>query len=198
MDLTDAGDVQHLQSRLCICAFDSAKPTFRHEQFEDYKAHRPPMPEELRGQVDLAKKLLDHLGIPHIAVDGVEADDLIGAISKKAKNWNVEYLILTGDRDSLQLVDETCNVLLTKKGISEIIRYDAAKIKEDFDLTPEQVVDYKGLVGDPSDNIPVSWAWNKTATKLLAEFVLDNILKPRCLRRAEEARAGYGTVEQGV
>ena len=84
----------------------------------------------------------------------MEADDLIGAISKKAKNWNVEYLILTGDRDSLQLVDETCNVLLTKKGISEIIRYDAAKIKEDFDLTPEQVVDYKGLVGDPSDNIP--------------------------------------------
>ena len=160
-------------------AFDSAKPTFRHEQFEDYKAHRPPMPEELRGQVDLAKKLLDHLGIPHIAVDGVEADDLIGAISKKAKNWNVEYLILTGDRDSLQLVDETCNVLLTKKGISEIIRYDAAKIKEDFDLTPEQVVDYKGLVGDPSDNIPgVKGIGDKTATKLLAEFgSLDNILK---------------------
>ncbi|MDD2431474.1 MAG: DNA polymerase I [Firmicutes bacterium] len=160
-------------------AFDSAKPTFRHEIFEDYKAHRPPMPEELRGQVDLSKKLLDHLGIPHIAVDGIEADDLIGTISKLAKKWEVEYLILTGDRDSLQLVDDTCNVLLTKKGISEVIRYDVNKVKEDYSITPDQVIDYKGLVGDASDNIPgVKGIGDKTATKLLKEYgSIENILQ---------------------
>lgn len=164
-------------------AFDSGKPTFRHEQFKDYKAQRPPMPEELRGQVDLTKKLLDHRGIPHISIDGIEADDLIGSAAKLAKDWGVEYLILTGDRDALQLVDTDCRVLLTKKGISEIRLYDRQAVKDDFAILPEQVPDYKGLVGDPSDNIPgVKGIGDKTAVKLIDEFsnletILQNIDK---------------------
>ena len=160
-------------------AFDSGKPTFRHEQFKDYKAQRPPMPEELRGQVDLTKKLLDLRGIPHISIDGIEADDLIGSAAKLAKDWGVEYLILTGDRDSLQLVDTNCLVLLTKKGISEIRLYDRQAVKDDFAILPEQVPDYKGLVGDPSDNIPgVKGIGAKTAVKLIDEFNnLETILK---------------------
>ncbi len=160
-------------------AFDSGKPTFRHEQFKDYKAQRPPMPEELRGQVDLTKKLLDLRGIPHISIDGIEADDLIGSAAKLAKDWGVEYLILTGDRDSLQLVDTNCLVLLTKKGISEIRLYDRQAVKDDFAILPEQVPDYKGLVGDPSDNIPgVKGIGDKTAVKLIDEFNnLETILK---------------------
>ncbi|HHY19201.1 MAG TPA: DNA polymerase I [Firmicutes bacterium] len=152
-------------------AFDSDKPTFRHKQYKEYKAQRPPMPEELVGQIDLTKELLDLLGIPHIAIDGIEADDLIGTISKIALKNQMEYLILTGDKDSLQLVNDNCHVLLTKKGISEIRFYDSLTVREDFSITPKQVADYKGLVGDPSDNIPgVKGIGDKTATKLLSEF----------------------------
>lgn len=160
-------------------AFDSGKPTFRHEQFEDYKAQRPPMPDDLRPQVEIVKELLDHLGIPHIAIDGIEADDLIGTVSVLAKDWDTEFLILTGDRDSLQLINDYVNVLLTKKGISEIVRYDEKTVLADFSIKPDQVIDYKGLVGDPSDNIPgVKGIGDKTAIKLLSEFKnLEEILK---------------------
>ena len=160
-------------------AFDSGKPTFRHKQYKEYKAKRPPMPDELVSQLDLTKELLDYLGIPHIALDGIEADDLIGAVSIMAKEWGLEYLILTGDKDSLQLVNDNCYVLLTKKGISEIRFYDKETVIKDFSITPEQVPDYKGLVGDPSDNIPgVKGIGDKTAVKLIADYEsVENVLK---------------------
>lgn len=160
-------------------AFDSGKPTFRHKQYKEYKAKRPPMPDELVSQLDLTKELLDYLGIPHIALDGIEADDLIGAVSVMAQDWGLEYLILTGDKDSLQLVNDNCYVLLTKKGISEIRLYDKETVIKDFSITPEQVPDYKGLVGDPSDNIPgVKGIGDKTAVKLIADYKsVENVLK---------------------
>ena len=156
----------------CVAvAFDKGKVTFRTEQYEQYKGHRKPTPEELRPQFALAKEVLEAMDIPVYELEGFEADDLIGTVTRLAEEGGYRTLIVTGDRDTLQLVSPATEVLLTKKGISELERYNPEKIGERYGLTPYQIIDLKGLMGDSSDNIPgVPGVGEKTALKLVQEF----------------------------
>src|SRR5690625_2449954 len=152
-------------------AFDAPGPTFRHEAFAEYKAHRPAMPDDLRTQMPMLRELVEAMGLPIYELVGYEADDLLGTLAVKAKNAGKKAIILTGDKDALQLVDNSVEVLLTRRGITLIDHYDRALVKESVGVEPEQVVDWKALVGDPSDNIPgVPGIGPKTAERLLGEF----------------------------
>jgi DNA polymerase-1 len=152
-------------------AFDKGRVVFRHEEFVQYKAHRKGMPDELRPQMDLIKDILQAMNVAIYEQEGYEADDLIGTMVKWAEEHNWENLIVTGDRDALQLVSEKTRVLLTRKGISELEVFDLQAIKDKYSLTPEQIIDLKGLMGDASDNIPgVPGVGEKTALKLLAQY----------------------------
>ncbi|MGI6689064.1 MAG: DNA polymerase I [Christensenellales bacterium] len=169
---------EHLP-QYCIVTFDSHGPTFRDEIYDQYKATRSPMPDELRPQFAVIEEILAAMGIGLVALPGFEADDLIGTLSRQLKERGVRALILTGDKDDLQLVDDGVSMLFTRKGISETVLFDPAGVKESFGVTPEQVVDLKGLMGDSSDNIPgVPGVGEKTALKLLLEYgTMDNVLK---------------------
>jgi DNA polymerase-1 len=169
---------EHLP-QYCIVTFDSHGPTFRDEIYDQYKATRSPMPDELRPQFAVIEEILAAMGIGLVALPGFEADDLIGTLSRQLKERGVRALILTGDKDDLQLVDDGISMLFTRKGISETVLFDPAGVKESFGVTPEQVVDLKGLMGDSSDNIPgVPGVGEKTALKLLQEYdTMDNVLK---------------------
>ncbi|MEJ6949944.1 DNA polymerase I [Natronospora cellulosivora (SeqCode)] len=174
-----------------IVAFDLKAPTFRHKEYSEYKGNRKKMPDELSPQIPLIKEFLKGLNIPIISKEGFEADDLIGTLAKKAESEGMQVRIVTGDRDALQLVSENINILYTRKGISDIVRYNVEKVKEKYQLEPWQLVDMKGLMGDSSDNIPgVPGIGEKTAIKLLKEFsslenVLDNIEKVSGKKRKE-------------
>ncbi len=163
---------------LLAVAFDRRAPTFRHKEFEEYKANRKEMPEELQPQIKLIKEMLAVLDIPIFEIDGYEADDVIGTMAMQSVKKGLEAVIVTGDRDALQLVTDNIKVMYTKKGITDIELYDLDKVKEDYELTPEQLVDRKGLMGDSSDNIPgVPGIGPKTALKLLKRFsTLENVL----------------------
>lgn len=158
-------------------AFDVSRHTFRLEKYEDYKANRESMPDSLRPQLSLIMEGLKALNIPIYTKEGFEGDDIIGTISKKAKELGHKTYILTGDRDSLQLVDKEglIKVLIPSKG--ELIEYDWDKVYEKLEVYPNQVIDYKALCGDTSDNIPgVRGIGPKTAVSLLKEYkTLDNI-----------------------
>ena len=136
------------------------------------------MPEDLRPQFAVIQEILGAMGIGVVALQGFEADDLIGTLSRLLKERGVRTLILTGDKDDLQLVDDGISMLFTRKGISETVLFDPAGVKEYFGVSTEQVVDWKGLMGDSSDNIPgVPGVGEKTALKLLQEYdTLDNTL----------------------
>ncbi len=152
-------------------AFDISRKVFRHEQYADYKANRKGMPEELRGQMDLIKAILDKLNIPIYQMEGYEGDDIIGTMVRWAEKENIESIVVTGDKDSLQLVDTHTRVYLTKKGISEVVDFDLAKLQSEYQLVPAQICDLKGLMGDSSDNIPgVPGIGEKTALKLLHQY----------------------------
>jgi len=175
-------------------AFDLKGPTFRHEEYEDYKAGRKKTPDELIPQIDLIKDVLRSLNIPIIEKEGYEADDVIGTMAKEAAQKNINVKIVTGDRDALQLIDEYINVIYTRKGITDIVEYDIEKVKEKYELRPDQLIDMKGLMGDSSDNIPgVPGIGEKTSIKLLKEFdsmenVLENIDKVSGKKRKENLR----------
>lgn len=162
-------------------AFDMKGPTFRHQEYEEYKATRKKMPDELHPQIKLIKDVLTALNIPYFQVEEYEADDVIGTLARKAEDAGMEVNVVTGDRDALQLVNDNINVIYTRKGITDIVKYDLDKVKEKYELDPEQLVDMKGLMGDSSDNIPgVPGIGEKTATKLLKKYsnmeaILDNI-----------------------
>ena len=155
-------------------AFDFGKKTFRNDIYADYKGKRKGMPEELAVQMPILKELLNNMNIKYFEKNGIEADDIIGTISKQE---NVEKIILSGDRDLFQLIDDNTTVFFTKKGISEVEKVDREKLKELMGLTPSQIVEFKALRGDSSDNIPgVSGIGDKTAMALLEEFeTVDNI-----------------------
>jgi DNA polymerase-1 len=159
-------------------AFDRKAPTFRHLAYEDYKGTRQKAPEELVPQFDLIREVLLQMGIPIFELDGYEADDILGTASQSCGNQEHHVLLVTGDKDALQLVSENTEVLLTRKGISDIHRYDEGELTKEFGLTPEQLIDMKGLMGDTSDNIPgVPGIGPKTAIKLLKEYgTLENVL----------------------
>jgi DNA polymerase-1 len=159
-------------------AFDRKAPTFRHEAYAEYKAGRKKMPEELVMQLQPLKELLGAMRVGTTELDGFEADDIIGAIAKRAEEHGLDALIITGDRDALQLAGKTTRVLITKRGISEFELYDEAAMVEKYGFGPKEFIDFKGLMGDQSDNIPgVPGVGEKTAQKLIQEFgSIENVL----------------------
>ena len=162
---------------LAVC-FDEHGPTFRHTVYADYKAGRRETPPELRQQFGTILSLLDEMGIRRFSLQGWEADDLLGTLSLKGAAAGAAPLLLTGDRDALQLVGGGTELMFTRKGISETIRFTPSKVYEEYGFTPEQVTDWKGLAGDSSDNIPgVPGVGDKTAVKLLQEYgTLEGVL----------------------
>jgi DNA polymerase-1 len=177
-------------------AFDKG-PTFRHEIFDEYKAHRAKMPDEMRTQMDRVREVVRVLDIPIYEEEGYEADDLLGTLARQAEEQGADTLIVTGDMDLLQLVDEHTRVLTSRWRFSDTVIYDVERVKERYDgLDPGQLVDYRGLMGDKSDNIPgVYGVGEKTATKLLKRYrSLDEIYRhldevsARFRNRLEEGR----------
>lgn len=155
------------------CTFDLAGPTFRHEQFKDYKATRVKADQELYDQIPRVKEVVKALNIPIFEMPGFEADDCLGtlAIHLHQLDAEAEILIVTGDLDTLQLVNHKIRVYTMRKGITDTVIYDAKAVRERYGLTPEQMVDYKALRGDPSDNIPgVAGIGEKTASELIKEY----------------------------
>jgi DNA polymerase-1 len=159
-------------------AFDKGRVTFRTESYAEYKAQRKPTPRELTEQFPLVQELLRAFGIAVLEEAGFEADDIIGTLACQAAKAGQEVMIVTGDRDALQLIGPATKVLLTRKGISEMALFDRDALYAQYGVTPEQITDLKGLMGDTSDNIPgVPGVGEKTATKLIAEFgSLENVL----------------------
>lgn len=167
--------LKEFQPDFIAACFDVAVPTFRHKKFKEYKAKRPPAPEELYQQIPKVKEVLDAFNVPIFEKEGFEADDIIGTISRLAPRKQVmpriETVILSGDLDTLQLVDKNTKVYTFKKGLKETIIYDEKAVKERYGFSPSQIVDFKALKGDPSDNIPgVSGIGEKTAINLIKLF----------------------------
>ncbi|MCU9594457.1 DNA polymerase I [Caldibacillus thermolactis] len=164
-----------------LVAFDAGKTTFRHETFEEYKGGRQKTPPELSEQFPYIRKLLDAHGIRHYELENFEADDIIGTLSKQAEEKGYDVKIVSGDRDLTQLATDKTTVLVTKKGVTDMEKYTPEHIQEKYGISPLQIIDMKGLMGDTSDNIPgVPGIGEKTAIKLLKEFesvekVLDSI-----------------------
>lgn len=161
-----------------LVAFDMPIKTFRHEQYDAYKAGRRETPPELIEQMKILRGILPQMGIRVIECERFEADDILGTFSRKAMKEGIDSLLVTGDRDALQLVNESVHVLMTKKGITETVEYDKSRLFEEYGLEPERMVDLKGLMGDSSDNLPgIKGIGEKTALKLLDKYgSLDSIL----------------------
>ena len=165
--------LKDLKPDYIAATYDLAGPTFRHEEFAEYKIHREKAPDELYSQIPLTKNILGSFGIPIYEKQGFEADDLIGALTEKAKKLkDIQVVIVTGDLDTLQLVDDDRVVVFTlRKGSTDTILYNQDEVKKRYGISPNQVVDFKGLKGDPSDNIPgVPGIGDKTASILVQEF----------------------------
>jgi len=206
-----------LKPDYAIVTFDRKEATFRHKAYKDYKATRIKAPDELYEQFPLVKKVVASLSILTLEKAGFEADDLIGTICKQAeKKENIETIIITGDLDTLQLVSDKTNVYTMSRGLSDSIIYDKEKIKERYNLSPKQLIDYKALRGDPSDNIPgVAGIGEKGAIDLLLKYKnLDEVIKaaynnnedikPRIAKlineQTKEARLSYdlATIDKNV
>ncbi|AQA05043.1 DNA polymerase I [Mycobacterium sp. MS1601] len=164
-------------------AFDVSRQTFRLEKYPEYKAGRSATPDEFRGQIDITKEVLAALGITVLAEVGFEADDLIATLATQAEAQGYRVLVVTGDRDSLQLVSDDVTVLYPRKGVSELTRFTPEAVQEKYGLTPKQYPDFAALRGDPSDNLPgIPGVGEKTATKWIAEYgslqdLVDNVDK---------------------
>jgi DNA polymerase-1 len=170
-------------------AFDRSEPTFRHEKYVEYKAGRAKAPDEFRGQISLIFEVLDALGICHLSAAGYEADDIIATLATQAEQQGENVLIVTGDRDTFQLVSDSTTVLYNSRGVSDMRRYDPASLHEKYGLTPEQYPDFAALRGDPSDNLPsIPGVGEKTATKWIVEFgSLENLVN-----RVDEVKGKAG------
>ncbi len=152
-------------------AFDMKAPTFRHLEYEDYKAGRKAMPPELAMQMPIMKDVLGALRIKILEMEGYEADDIIGTVAKMADENDIRAYVITGDKDALQLVSDNTSVIITKRGITDFELYDPQKMQERYGLTSAQFIDLKGLMGDSSDNIPgIPGVGEKTGIKLLEQF----------------------------
>ena len=152
-------------------AFDRSEPTFRHEQYVEYKANRRETPADFRGQLSLIFEVLDALGIPRLSVAGYEADDIIATLATLGHAAGMQVLIVTGDRDALQLVNDDITVLMTRRGISDMTRFTPEEVTAKYGLTPVQYPDFAAIRGDPSDNLPnIPGVGEKTAAKWVAEF----------------------------
>ncbi|WP_414694638.1 5'-3' exonuclease [Paenibacillus sp.] len=163
-------------THVAVC-WDMSSKTFRTEKFAAYKGNRPEAPDDLIPQFDLVKEVVEALDVPNVGVLGYEADDCIGTLAKRYGE-DIDVLILTGDHDLLQLVSDRVKVVMLKKGFGNYAVYDQSALLEEKQLTPAQVIDLKGLIGDSSDNYPgVKGIGEKTAIKLLSEYEsIDGIL----------------------
>ncbi|MCX6720836.1 MAG: hypothetical protein NTW11_03460 [Candidatus Staskawiczbacteria bacterium] len=161
--------INDLKADYVVACFDTKMPTFRHEMYKDYKAQRPVTPSGIVSQIPVTKEVLEAFKIPVFAKEGVEADDLIATIC--AKTPNTEIYIVSGDMDNTQLVNENIKVYTLGKGIKDTVIYDINKVVERFGVKPEQMVDYKALTGDASDNIPgVEGIGKKTAAEIIGQY----------------------------
>jgi DNA polymerase-1 len=168
-----------LKPTYLIVCFDRPKPTFRKQMYVGYQAKRPKMSDDLIPQIDLLHKVLEKAKIEHFEIDGYEADDIIGTIATEAAAKNLQAIIVSGDRDMLQLVNKKVVVLAPILGITKMVIYDEEKVKEKYGLKASQFIDYKALVGDNSDNYPgVSGIGPKTASELLSKYhTFENLYK---------------------
>lgn len=157
---------------LLVVTFDLPQPTFRHERLDTYKANRESAPDILRQQMGLVRELVETIGLPIIEVPGFEADDVIATLASRARDEDIATIIVTGDRDSYQLVEDPhISVLYNKRGVSDYALYDEAGILERTGVRPDQYVWYAALRGDPSDNLPgVPGVGEKTAAKLVTTY----------------------------
>ncbi|MGZ9583213.1 DNA polymerase I [Paenibacillus marinisediminis] len=183
-----------------LVAFDAGKITFRHGDYKDYKGGRSKTPSELSEQFPLMKEMLQAIGIAQFELSGYEADDIIGTLTRMADEEGKQMLVVSGDKDMLQLASENVTVVMTRKGVTEIEKYDPAAIEEKYQLKPLQIIDLKGLMGDTSDNIPgVPGVGEKTALKLLHQYgsvesVLEHVeelkgkMKENIQNHADDAR----------
>jgi len=186
--------IADFKPRYLLVAFDTPEPTFRHRKFIGYQIKRPKMDKELAGQIVIVKEVLQAMKVKFLAKEGYEADDVIGTLSRKvllkskvpstircgagaSQKSKLKIVIVTGDRDLMQLVNKQTNLLIPMKGLSSSRIVDKKYVEKDLEIRPDQVVDYKALMGDNSDNYPgVTGVGPKTAVKLLQEFdSLDNI-----------------------
>ncbi|GFZ31682.1 DNA polymerase [Clostridium zeae] len=162
---------EELKPDYIVSTFDRKAPTFRHVEYQDYKAGRKKMPPELAAQFPIVKEMLNLFSISIYEMDGYEADDLIGSLAKFAEKNEIEVYIVTGDKDALQLASDNINVVITKKGVTEKEIYTRTRMIEEMGVTPTQFIDVKGLMGDQSDNIPgVPGIGEKTAFKLIQTY----------------------------
>jgi len=175
--------LEKINPNFVAVTFDLSKPTFRHEMFDQYKAGRRSMPDELRPQMPLIKDILRAMNISILELEGYEADDILGTVAKNNSKQEIKTFILTGDRDSFQLIDENTSIVMpsTKMGKTEYTIYDLAKLKEVYNLEPKQIIDMKALMGDKSDNIPgIPLVGEKTAQSLLElynslDYIYENV-----------------------
>jgi len=192
--------LSELKPSHCAFAFDKKGPTFRHQLFDQYKAHRPPTPDELVNQIGRVKELVEAFNVPVFEVDNYEADDVLGTLSRQASQQDIDTVIVTGDADAMQLVSPRVKVLYPQPGksFSDTVLYDEAAVSEKYGVNPEHIADLKGLVGDPSDNIPgVSGIGGKTAVKLIQQFGtieqiydhIDEVAPPKLQDKLRENKA---------
>ena len=180
----------HKPDYICV-ALDKKGPTFRHKEYEEYKSNRQSAPSELAQQFPIIREVLDTMNITYLELDDYEADDIAGTLAKEGEEEGLEVILVTGDKDYLQLASDQVQVLLTRRGITEMETFDRAKIVEEYGIEPEQFIDLKGLMGDSSDNIPgVPGIGEKTGLKLVKEFgnidkVYENLDKVRGKRLKE-------------
>jgi DNA polymerase I len=169
--------MQDVKPDFAIVSFDVGKPQFRFDAFPDYKKGRPSMPDDLRAQFPIVREIAAMMGMPTRELQGYEADDVIGTLTKKATAQGVDTMIVSGDLDGLQLVDDNVRLLTTRMGVAATVIYDEARVMDRYGLRPDQMLDYKALKGDTSDNIPgVPGVGEKTASSLLQQFgTLDGI-----------------------
>ena len=173
--------LQEIKPAYIAVAFDKSKPTIRQTMYAGYHANRPKAADGLRDQFSVVRKVLAETSIPVYEVDGYEGDDVVGTINEKVNQELKDTIvyIVTGDRDMMQLVDTDTKVLMPVKGISEVMLYDRVRVEEKFGVTPEQIIDYKALIGDPSDGYPgVAGIGPKTAAQLIQKYgTLEGVYK---------------------
>ena len=172
--------IKDFQPDYIVACFDFPGPTFRHKKYKEYKAKRPPTPKDLVSQIPKVKEILNAFSVPVFEKEGFEADDIIASLKIKNQRAKIKNIIISGDLDLLQLVDKQTGVYILRKGVKDTVLYDENLVKEKFQgLTPEQILDFKALRGDPSDNIPgVTGVGEKTAIKLIKQFGnLENLYK---------------------
>jgi len=182
--------IKDFQPDYIAACFDFPGPTFRHKKYKKYKAKRPPTPKDLVSQIPKVKEILNAFSVPVFEKEGFEADDIIASLKIKNQRAKIKNIIISGDLDLLQLVDKQTGVYILRKGVKDTVLYDENLVKEKFQgLTPEQILDFKALRGDPSDNIPgVTGVGEKTAIKLIKQFGnLENLYKAINQRPLREA-----------